>query len=102
MSSIEVEKATSLLSEYLGKTLRVHTDDKRIFVGQMKCTDRECNIILGLTQEYRPPAEDLVRDAAVRAGGTPLHMSYSHRFVGLVVVPGRHITKIELEEHITT
>jgi hypothetical protein len=42
MASSEVDQATQLLSEYIGKTLRVHTDDKRVFVGQMKCTDRVC------------------------------------------------------------
>jgi hypothetical protein len=31
-----------------------------------------------------------------------LQMPFSHRFVGLVVVPGKYITKIELEEHIAT
>lgn len=63
-------------------------------------TSQECNIILGLTQEYRPPPEDAVRDAAVKEGSSSLQMPFSHRFVGLVVVPGKHITKIELEEYI--
>lgn len=40
MASAEVEEANKILIEYIGKTLRVHTDDNRIFVGQMKCTDR--------------------------------------------------------------
>lgn len=39
-TSADVEEATKILSQYVGKTLRVHTDDNRIFVGQMKCTDR--------------------------------------------------------------
>jgi small nuclear ribonucleoprotein (snRNP)-like protein len=40
MASVDVEEANNVLNEYIGKTLRVHTDDNRIFVGQMKCTDR--------------------------------------------------------------
>jgi hypothetical protein len=53
-----------------------------------------------LTQEYRPPAEDVVKAAAEKAGSSSLQMPFTHRFVGLVVVPGKHITKIELEEYI--
>lgn len=63
---------------------------------------QECNIILALTQEYRPPAEEVVKAAAEKAGSSSLQMPFSHRFVGLVVVPGKHITKIEMEEYLAT
>ena len=36
----EASNPAAFLYKYLGKTLRVHTTDKRVFVGQMKCTDR--------------------------------------------------------------
>jgi small nuclear ribonucleoprotein (snRNP)-like protein len=52
MASQEVEEATKLLSEYIGKTLRVHTDDKRVFVGQMKCTDRVGSLPLSLIEQH--------------------------------------------------
>lgn len=61
---------------------------------------QECNIILALTQEYRPPAQEVVKAAAEEAASSSLQMPFSHRFVGLVVVPGKYITKIEMEEHI--
>jgi small nuclear ribonucleoprotein (snRNP)-like protein len=32
--------ATSYLAQYIGKTLRIYTNDNRIFTGQVKCTDR--------------------------------------------------------------
>jgi small nuclear ribonucleoprotein (snRNP)-like protein len=94
------DQPSSLLSQYLGKTLRIHTNDKRVFVGQMKCTDRECNIVLGLTQEYRPPPESELRATAEKTGTAKVHVSFTSRFVGLVVVPGKYITKIELEEYV--
>jgi small nuclear ribonucleoprotein (snRNP)-like protein len=95
-----VDQATSLLSQYLGRTLRVHTDDKRVFVGQMKCTDRECNIVLGLTQEYRPPPDSELKATAEKTGDTNIQVPFTSRYVGLVVVPGKYITKIEQEEFV--
>jgi len=100
MASPQIEEATSVLSRYLGRTLRVHTNDKRVFVGQMKCTDRECNIILSLAQEYRPPSESDLKAAAEEAGDSKLQVPFSSRFVGLIVVPGKYITKIEQEEYV--
>jgi small nuclear ribonucleoprotein (snRNP)-like protein len=95
-----VEQAKSILSQYLGRTLRIHTDDKRVFVGQMKCTDRECNIVLGLTQEYRPPPDFALRATAETAGEAKINVPFTSRYVGLVVVPGKYITKIEQEEYV--
>lgn len=45
---------------------------------QFKCTDKHCNIILSGAQEYRASAP---------------------RYMGLIVVPGEHIRKIEMEEY---
>lgn len=65
-------------------------------------SSQECNIILALTQEYRPPGEEVVKAAAERAGSSSVQMPFSHRFIGLVVVPGKYITKIEMEEYMPT
>lgn len=97
MSSTGTPNPAVTLSKYLGRTLRIHTTDKRIFVGQMRCTDRECNVILVLTQEYRPPSAAVIKAAAEQSGSNP-QVPFLNRYVGLVVVPGKHITKIELEE----
>jgi hypothetical protein len=32
--------ATSWLSQFIGKNLRIHASDGRVFGGQMKCTDK--------------------------------------------------------------
>ncbi|KAG9643973.1 hypothetical protein KCU98_g11075, partial [Aureobasidium melanogenum] len=111
-------EATEYLTSLLNKTLRIHTTDSRIFVGTMKCTDQVCplsplppllltkvkerNIILSLTHEYRQPPSSVVEDAAYQMqlkGDTGnVKVDMVKRFVGLVVVPGRYITKIEVEE----
>jgi len=93
--------ATSYLTSLLNRTLRIHTTDTRIFVGQMKCTDRERNIILAMTHEYRHPSALAVQDAAREherrglLGAVKVDMI--RRFVGLVVVPGGYIERIEVE-----
>ncbi|KAI4765273.1 hypothetical protein E4T52_00138 [Aureobasidium sp. EXF-3400] len=95
-------EATEYLTHLLNKTLRIHTTDSRIFVGTMKCTDSQLNIILSLTHEYRQPSPSAISDAAYThelSGSTEnLKVDMVKRFVGLVVVPGKHIRKIEVEE----
>src|SRR5438046_2124641 len=113
-------EAISYLQSLLNRQLRVHTTDTRMFIGQLKCTDKvtnflvrvhgrsifdavlqqDRNIILAGTHEYRPPPSSLIKAAAeqsVEDGTTGLNMT--NRFVGLVVVPGAYITKIEVEEY---
>jgi hypothetical protein len=34
------DEATFWLSQFVGKNLRVHASDGRVFGGQMKCTDK--------------------------------------------------------------
>lgn len=101
-------QAPSYLTSLLNKTLHLHTSDGRIFAGQMKCTDNERNIILAMTQEYRQPTRGDVEGAfekhAERAkegesekGRSKMEMGMKKRFVGLVVVPGRLIERVEVE-----
>ncbi|OCK78482.1 hypothetical protein K432DRAFT_301857 [Lepidopterella palustris CBS 459.81] len=91
-------QATSYLSHFIGKTLRIYTTDSRIFAGQMKCTDKDRNVILALTHEYRQPSEVAVRKAIQDSGNPAAQVPLSSRYVGLVVVPGQYILRIELEE----
>ncbi|KAK8196056.1 hypothetical protein M8818_007208 [Zalaria obscura] len=101
-SAMANEEATQFLTSLLNKTLRLHTTDSRMFVGQLKCTDKDRNIILSCTHEYRHPSPSAIRAAAEahslegKAGNVKLYML--KRFVGLVVVPGQYITKIEVED----
>ena len=94
-------EAAAYLTSLLNKTLHIHISDGRMFVGQLKCTDNERNIILAMTQEYRRPSEKDIKLAAERherAGGSgSVKVDMKKRFVGLVVVPGRYIEKMEVE-----
>lgn len=66
------------LREWLNRSFRIVMTDGRILVGVFLCTDAEANVILGNTCEY------------IKEGGEP-------RFLGLVMVPGRHIVSIEVD-----
>ncbi|KAJ9643919.1 hypothetical protein H2201_006551 [Coniosporium apollinis] len=92
------ERAVAYLTQLIGKTLRITVTDNRMFEGQMKCTDRDRNVILALTHEYRPPSEEAIKKAIAESGSSSVMLPHSSRFMGLVVVPGEHITKIELED----
>lgn len=93
-----IEDPQAYLTQLLNRTLHVHTADGRMFVGQLKCTDNERNLILAMTHECRQPSQLDVQRAAQGASGN-FHLDMKKRFVGLVVVPGQHITKIELESY---
>ncbi|KAL5341235.1 hypothetical protein BJX70DRAFT_395958 [Aspergillus crustosus] len=101
---MDENQAVQYLESLIGQTLRVHATDSRIFVGLFKCTDATRNIILANTHEYRYPTTAAVRDVASNAAPespeeTPnFKVNMTSRFIGLVVVPGQHITRIELEE----
>lgn len=60
---------------------------------------QECNIILGQSFEYRLPLASALVTASASASGSGLMMDMTSRYLGLIVVPGQHITKIEMEEN---
>lgn len=92
--------AVEYLTGLLGTTLRVQISDGRMFVGQLKCTDRERNIILATSHEYRQPSPEAI---AAAAKSEPVNgkvtANMTSRYVGLVVLPGEHIMKIEMEQY---
>ena len=111
-------KAIEYLQSLLSKKLCVYTNDSRMFYGDFKCTDnvncplervlrpaakvfQECNIILSQSYEYRQPSPNAVKAAAESSSETSspatLKVDMTSRFLGLIVVPGQHITKIEVE-----
>ncbi|KAI8853406.1 hypothetical protein BC829DRAFT_382732 [Chytridium lagenaria] len=75
--SIQREQARESLRQLLDQKARITTTDGRAFVGIFLCTDRDINIILSGAEEFK-------------AG--------ERRFVGLVMVPGKHIAKAEIED----
>jgi hypothetical protein len=60
---------------------------------------QESNIILAQTYEYRMPNEKAKKEALekAQAGQGNRRADMTSRFVGLVVVPGKHIVKLEVE-----
>ncbi|KAG9249069.1 LSM domain protein [Calycina marina] len=86
-------QAEDYLSSLLNKSLRVTTNDTRMFLGVFKCTDSDRNIILAQTFEYRMPLPP-----KPSAGKASIKQDMISRYLGLVVVPGEYITKIEVEE----
>ena len=109
-------QAAAYLGGLLGKQLRITTTDTRMFVGRFKCTDRvgkveadihereadlhqDRNIILSGTYEYRqPPLALAIVGSETTADRSKWRVDMTSRFLGLVVVPGEHITKIEVQE----
>jgi hypothetical protein len=59
---------------------------------------KDRNVILALAHEYRAPSAEIIRKAVEDTGNPSAPVSWNSRYVGLVVVPGQHITKIEFEE----
>ncbi|KAK2742857.1 hypothetical protein FQN55_007641 [Onygenales sp. PD_40] len=103
-------KAVEYLQSLLGKTLHIHTTDTRLFAGTFKCTDNDRNIILSGTQEYRYPTsiplptnnDDNPANSAEEADSTAKNVvraNMTSRYIGLVVIPGQYITKIELDDY---
>ncbi|KAI5803856.1 hypothetical protein EDC01DRAFT_611675 [Geopyxis carbonaria] len=96
----------SPLYDYINKTLRITTTDARLFVGELKCTDRDKNLILSCTSEYRyPTAQQVLREAEEQeqeqaenaAAATKVTLGLQSRYIGLVVVPGEFVTKVEVQ-----
>jgi N-alpha-acetyltransferase 38, NatC auxiliary subunit len=118
----EQSAAKAWLKTLLNKNLRIHATDGRLFVGQFKCTDpvsvilREAvaharltdtvlengNIVISFCHEYRQPSQQQIMEAAARrSDATTVSADMSSRYLGLVVVPGEFITKLEVEEFVS-
>ncbi|KAI9743595.1 MAG: hypothetical protein M1818_002910 [Claussenomyces sp. TS43310] len=89
--------AETYLRALINKTLRITTSDRRMFLGEFKCTDSDRNIILSGTYEYRQPSKTVV-DRAGEEGKDKVILEMTSRYLGLVVVPGEYIRRIEVEE----
>ncbi|KAG6015291.1 hypothetical protein E4U54_003780 [Claviceps lovelessii] len=93
---MDKHKAKEYLSSLLNKNLRISTTDGRLFRGCFKCTDPDKNIVLTNTFEYRRPLGTEAQPAVAAAAERPEDMS--SRYLGMVVVPGQHVVRMELEE----
>ncbi|TGO28381.1 hypothetical protein BPAE_0028g00280 [Botrytis paeoniae] len=107
------KEARAYLHNLLCKILLVHTTDHRMFRGEFKCTDSDLNVILSETYEYRippspptptatssssPQPKDPITSAPQSQSQSQPLLNITPRWLGLVVVPGAHILRIELEE----
>ncbi len=62
--------------------------------------------MLAHSYEYRPPsqqklADSLRAESAMAAGSKTVAVDMTSRYLGLIVVPGHHIVKIEVEEFLS-
>lgn len=97
LASLELDGRTTqaaletLQRRFINRTLLVHTTDGRAFEGTLICTDDTCNVILGSADELRPssPSPSSVGGEA----STP-----ARRWVGMVMLPGKHIMRIEMTQ----
>lgn len=78
------------LRNWLNKCLRVEMSDGRVLVGIFLCTDRDANIILGSCTEYLPEENKETSSA---------YVNDEPRMLGLVMVPGKHIVSISIDEN---
>ncbi|UNI23542.1 hypothetical protein JDV02_009360 [Purpureocillium takamizusanense] len=102
---MDKDEAQAYLQSLLNKNLRITTTDGRLFWGSFKCTDPDSNVVLAHTYEYRQPSDERVRrhlaeeqEAAAAEGSTTVALDMTSRYLGLIVVPGHHIVKMELEQ----
>ncbi|KAI1132768.1 hypothetical protein F5Y10DRAFT_185465 [Nemania abortiva] len=94
-------EAEVYLKSLINKTLRIHATDGRLFIGTFKCTDTDRNVVLSLTYEYRQPSQQKLVEAAAAAASAnsqTVKADMTSRYLGLVVIPGEHIVKTEVEE----
>ncbi|KAB0799499.1 hypothetical protein PPYR_07379 [Photinus pyralis] len=80
------------LRKWLNKTLKIEMSDGRVLIGVFLCTDRDANIILGSCSEYLPEDTILERWSSDVSNGDEARM------LGLVMVPGKHIVNICMDE----
>ncbi|KAK7914262.1 N-alpha-acetyltransferase 38-B- NatC auxiliary subunit [Apiospora marii] len=98
---MESSEAETYLNSLINKTLRVYATDSRMFVGTFKCTDANRNVVLALTHEYRQPSQKQLAEAAANSSSGTVKAEMTSRYLGLVVVPGEHIVKMEVEEFVS-
>ncbi|KIW72204.1 hypothetical protein PV04_00416 [Phialophora macrospora] len=97
---MEEVEATQFLESLIGKTLYVTVPDGRLFSGTFRCTDNESNVILSNAFEYRMPSQ-AAENAAIeklKVQGQASRANMTSRFVGLIVIPGKQIAQMEVEE----
>ena len=73
---------------FIGATVRITISDGRRLTGRLECLDKELNMVLKQATESRPSDPD--GDQALAAS--------SERSVGLIMIPGAHVVKCEVDD----
>ncbi|KAK9240499.1 hypothetical protein V1525DRAFT_395161 [Lipomyces kononenkoae] len=81
---LDTELSVGDISQYISVPLIVTTTDGRQFHGPLIATDREQNIILGEATEKLPI-------------GFKSRRNQGFRYVGMIVVPGKYILRIDAD-----
>ncbi|KAI9596175.1 hypothetical protein BDF19DRAFT_439863 [Syncephalis fuscata] len=68
------------LRQHLNKRCRTTISDGRVFVGWFVCVDKDKNVVVQGADEF---------------------VGTSSRFVGMVMIPGEHIVRFEVQTHPT-
>ena len=110
--------AEAALQPHLERFMRVTLSDGRVIVGRFYCLDRERNVVLTDAYSQPPPlpappapakaaAKATAKAAAKAAPAAPAltaaeeaaaeEAALAARYLGVVMVPGRHLVKAELE-----
>ncbi len=79
--------AVSHIQALLQRTLRISISDGRLFVGTFACVDKQLNIVLTNTEEFR--------------SGPPVSPPAQGRYVTMVMIPWKFVTKVEAQELVT-
>ncbi|CAH2041449.1 unnamed protein product, partial [Iphiclides podalirius] len=75
------------LRKWLNMNFRIEMTDGRVLIGVFLCTDRDANVILGACSEYLKNNDGETEEP---------------RVLGLVMVPGRHIVSIKIDDTMDT
>ncbi|XP_026330959.1 N-alpha-acetyltransferase 38, NatC auxiliary subunit [Hyposmocoma kahamanoa] len=79
----EILDGKSKLRKWLNMNFRIEMTDGRVLIGVFLCTDRDANVILGACSEYLKNSDGETEEP---------------RTLGLVMVPGRHIVSIQIDD----
>ncbi|XP_026730253.1 N-alpha-acetyltransferase 38-B, NatC auxiliary subunit [Trichoplusia ni] len=83
LETMQIEDGKSKLRKWLNMNFRIEMTDGRVLIGVFLCTDRDANVILGACSEYLKGVDGETEEP---------------RVLGLVMVPGRHIVSIQLDD----
>ena len=87
---MQSRQAIDAVKSLLNRSMRIRTSDGRIFIGTFVCVDKQLNVVLTNTDEYR-----VTPRADANDNGTTEKVDERGRYVTMVMVPWRLVVKIE-------